>query len=578
MVLNRLPYRNVVFYNIVVALSAILLSAWFDHDVGVVINFYVTLALYFGEGLLLASPLWLLPGRWRIIVPVAVWLSALFLWVNVLYCRYWGDLLPWSLIIEPASYNVFVFDAIPGLLKWSDIIYVVLPLFITWLYRRWRISGAPMPSWQKRVMFVAIAVVAYCLGICASVTASYRYYLHSGNPTSLGKVLKEKVSTLSNGRLFEWQGRGLLLYTYIQLARDKGAIDNLSDNQRNQIENYLGEIDNYLTADSAFIHNRNKNLILIVIESLNSWAIGEKINHHSLTPVLDSLLRAEGTVACLDVVPQRRHGGSSDGHFMYNTGLLPISYGSAAMLFADNDYSGQTLTRHFASSVDFIVENGSVWNHRATTKAYGYDRLVEQINVDATPIDSTLFAVAADTIQNLARPFMAEIISLGMHFPFVDKNLASPGWLENAAVSDTHLHNYYKAVYGFDAALGEFLVKIKSEDLYGNSVIVLVSDHDLDVGSRKSDGRIAFIALNTGLTRHIARTVGQIDVYPAIVEIMGFDGWHGLGLSLLDGRNSSAVLYDGTLIGTSGSEIDSLKHRAWPVSDLIVRSDYFRKK
>ena len=263
---------------------------------------------------------------------------------------------------------------------------------------------------------------------------------------------------------------------------------------------------------------------------------------------------------------------------MYNTGLLPISYGSAAMLFADNDYSGQTLTRHFASSVDFIVENGSVWNHRATTKAYGYDRLVEQINVDATPIDSTLFAVAADTIQNLARPFMAEIISLGMHFPFVDKNLASPGWLGNAAVSDTHLHNYYKAVYGFDAALGEFLVKIKSEDLYGNSVIVLVSDHDLAVGSRKSDGRIAFIALNTGLTRHIARTVGQIDVYPAIVEIMGFDGWHGLGLSLLDERNSSAVLYDGTLIGTSGSVIDSLKHRAWPVSDLIVRSDYFRKK
>ena len=140
------------------------------------------------------------------------------------------------------------------------------------------------------------------------------------------------------------------------------------------------------------------------------------------------------------------------------------------------------------------------------------------------------------------------------------------------------MHNYYKAVYGFDAALGEFLVKIKSEDLYGNSVIVLVSDHDLDVGSRKSDGRIAFIALNTGLTRHIARTVGQIDVYPAIVEIMGFDGWHGLGLSLLDERNSSAVLYDGTLIGTSGSVIDSLKHRAWPVSDLIVRSDYFRKK
>jgi len=252
MVLTRLPYRNVVFYNIVVGLSAILLSAWFDHDVGVVINFYVTLALYFGEGLLLAAPLWLLRGRRRIVVPVVVWLSALFLWANVLYCRYWGDLLPWSLIIEPASYNAFVFDAVPGLLRWSDITYVVLPLLVTWLYHRWHIAVVRMPSWHVRVMFVAIAFVVYCFGICASVTASYRYYLHSGTPVTIGKVLKEKVSTLSNGRLFEWQGRGLLLYTYIQLARDKGVIGNLSDSQRNKIEDCLGELDNYIASGLCF--------------------------------------------------------------------------------------------------------------------------------------------------------------------------------------------------------------------------------------------------------------------------------------------------------------------------------------
>lgn len=559
-------------------MSAILLSAWFDHDLGVIINLYVTLALYFGEGVLLASPLWILPNRWRAVIPVVFWLVSIFLWANVLYCRYWGDLLPWSLIFEPASYNSFVFKALPGLLKWRDLVYVVLPLFITYLYCRLHISKAAMPSWQKRLGFVALALAVYCLGICASVIATCRYYKYIGASADFGKVLKEKVSTLSNSRLFEWQGRGLILYGYIQLARDKGAIDELTAGQRETIEDCLDRLGNYAINDSIFDQNRGKNLILIVVESLNSWAVGKEINNHSLTPVLDSLLQANGTVSCLDIISQRRHGGSSDSYFMYNTGLLPILYGSAAMWYAGNNYGDVNLTRHFASSVDFIVENGSVWNHRASTKAYGYDRLVEQIDVTSTPIDSTLFAVAADTILTLKQPFLAEIISLGMHFPFVDNNLKSPEWLESADIEDTHLHNYYKVVYGFDDALGKFLAKIKEEGIYDNSVFVIASDHELDVGSHRADGRIAFIALNTGITQRIERTVGQIDIYPGIIEIMGFDGWRGLGLSLLDERNCSAVLYDGTNIGKSDAEIDSLKQRVWQVSDLIVRSDYFKKR
>lgn len=506
-----------------------------------------------------------------------MWAVALFFWGNAMYFRYWGDMLSWSLIADGASYNVFVFKAIPGLLRWGDdIVFIAVPAALTYLYRRLRISQAEMPSWRVRLAVVICAAVAYCGGISVSVISSMRYYRYINEPSTFSSVLKHRLSTLSNSRIYEWHGNGIFLYSYIQLARDNGRIEELTDSQLAYIDKFLSKRESYVFTDSILSGNRGKNLILIVVESLNSWVVGEKVAGHSLTPTLDSLIRSEGTVACLNVAPQRRHGGSSDGHFMYNTGLLPISYGSAAMLFAGNDYSEIALSRFFAESHDFIVENGSVWNHRATTKAYGYDGLTEQLDVFSSPIDRTLFDVAADSVLHMQQPFLAEIITLGMHFPFTDRNLAVPDWLQEADIADRQLHDYYKAVYGFDSALGYFIQKIKDAGVFDNSIFVIVSDHDLGVGSRKPDGRIAFIALNTGYTELIECRVGQGDVYPTILSLLGLESaWQGVGLSMLDARNASTVLPDGSLAGSSGADLDSLKQQAWKVSDLIVRSDYF---
>lgn len=520
--------------------------------------------------------LFLLSGRWRRIVPALFWTVALFFWGNAMYFRYWGDLLSWALIADPASYNIFVAKAVGGLLRGIDLTFLVIPVCLTYLYHRLRISQEPAPAWRIRLRVLFFAVTAYCLGLSLSVISSMRYYRYINEPSSFSSVLRHRLSTLSNSRIYEWHGNGVFLYTYIQLVRDNGRIEVLSGDQLACIDEFLAKREAYAFSDSILSKNRGKNLILIVVESLNSWVVGEKVAGHSLTPTLDSLIRSVGTVSCLNVAPQRRHGGSSDGHFMYNTGLLPISYGSAAMLFADNDFSEIALSRFFAESHDFIVENGSVWNHRATTEAYCYDALTEQIDVSSSPIDRTLFDVAADTILKMRQPFMAEIITLGMHFPFTDSNLSAPQWLREADIADSQLHDYYKVVYGFDVALGSFIQKIKDAGVYDSSIFVIVSDHDLGVGSRKPDGRIPFIALNTGRTELIGRRVGQGDVYPTILSLLGIESrWQGVGLSMFDSRNASTVLPDGSLDGSSGAGLDSLKRQAWAVSDLVVRSDYF---
>ena len=114
-----------------------------------------------------------------------------------------------------------------------------------------------------------------------------------------------------------------------------------------------------------------------------------------------------------------------------------------------------------------------------------------------------------------------------------------------------------------------------------NTVIIIASDHHIGVlkNGAKETYPIAFIALNTGMTKKIDRPVGQIDVFPTVLQIMNRSReWEGLGMSMLDERNASSINASGVLIGTSGKHIDSMKREAWEISDLIIRGNYFDKK
>ena len=91
------------------------------------------------------------------------------------------------------------------------------------------------------------------------------------------------------------------------------------------------------------------------MESLNAVVVNMHVNGRPLTPVLNRLLEAEGTISCLNVISQVKDGGSSDGQMIYNTGLLPIKNGSAAMLFGSNDYPSLISTLKPASSMEIIA-------------------------------------------------------------------------------------------------------------------------------------------------------------------------------------------------------------------------------
>lgn len=547
------------------------------------------MTVYLADSILVLTPLWLLKRRGYIYGAAAAIVITFITYANLLYFRYWQSFIPVDAIFSANSYNSFVFDSILHLVRAADVIFIVFAAIPPAAYYLLKIKAVNSCGKRVKIIAVALSFAVFATSTLLSAHSVYKYHMSVGDDTyTVSKALHDKFA----GEIPQWRNNGFTIYTtnsIYKFAKNSGSAFTLSDSERAAVEDFISHraSDPYMP-DSVFTENRSKNLILIIVESLNSSIIGTEYNGRSITPTLDSLLASPGTIATLDVIPQINFGGSADGQMIYNTGMLPISSSVTANLYGDNFYHSLAKLPRFAETAEIICENGSVWNHRVTSQSYGYDHLFEKKDqekfgvTDSRGADAALFDMATKVIRQLQTPFMLELTTISMHFPFEDANAVPPLDISAETIND----KYMRMTNYFDRQLGLFIDRLKETGVFDNSVIIIASDHHYNIAEVTDDLTdrsvlpITFIALNTGRTERISRTVGQSDVYPAILDIMGADSpgtWRGMGMSLLDQTNRSAVDRSGKLHGTSGDSIDDLKRQAWKISDLILRSDYFSK-
>lgn len=341
--------------------------------------------------------------------------------------------------------------------------------------------------------------------------------------------------------------------------------------------------------------NERKNVVFIIVESLNSWVIGKKYTPDSIsfTPVLDSLISDSATVSALKVMPQIGIGQSSDGQLMYNTGLLPLRNDVVASTYGGNRFIGLSEVLDKSNSFEVIHEAPKMWNHEVTTKSYGYNHLYAKNDVDQfvkeqyehkrSGKDGIIFNLALDLIEKSQKPFFCEITTISMHTPFVDDGATYDARIDSIKnIGDKH-RAYLKVSNYFDKELGEFINKLREMGLYDNTLIFIASDHDIplddgNVPNSRSD--IAFLALNTGIGFKADHKVGQIDIYPTILDLCGVNetphGWRGLGRSILDDNLRSAVSPDGVVHGVGDSTLVERQKKAWDINELIIKSNYFK--
>lgn len=236
-------------------------------------------------------------------------------------------------------------------------------------------------------------------------------------------------------------------------------------------------------AGPAFGAARDRNLVMIQVESMQNFVLGLRIDGQEVTPNLNRWLASEALwfSRCTD---QTAQGRSSDGELTSQVSLHPLRQGAAAFRFGDNRYDGlaRILASHGYATLSAVPFEPSFWNRLVTLPAYGYDRNLFETDFAPGPTvgwglnDRDFLRQMPPHLAALRKPFAAYLITLSDHYPF-DSFPDSLKTLRLPSYEGTPLANYLHAMHLFDTAFGDFLEGMSKAGLLDSTAIVVWGDH-----------------------------------------------------------------------------------------------------
>jgi Phosphoglycerol transferase and related proteins, alkaline phosphatase superfamily len=544
--------------------------------------------LHISTALILTLPYFLLRRHKEILLAVLLLLN-FYCVSNLLYYRTYFTLLPFDSFTMMNNLNGLG-DSILGSFRKVDWFFpvpsVMLLLSYIFFFRKTIIPE----SIRLRVTSgsVVLAVIV--------ITIGYNLFKDRNNVSNLLSEenefrydLVEGASTYGFFHCWVYQAKSLLHQQTEMSAAEKRIV-----------EKWLNENKQSLTP--VTVHEAgSKNVILLIVESLESFPIDNSLNGTEITPNLNRLLKDESCLYAPHVVPQVNGGHSSDAQLIFNAGMLPPHTGAACFRYARNTYFtlAKALKEKGYNTHTMLGGNASFWNQGVLTKQLGYDDLiaVDQYNCDEYYemglSDSTFLAQSVEKLKQFKQPFMAQMITLSSHDPYKLPN--DRIYLKVPADCPADMAAYLNAIHYVDQCIGRFVQGLRNNGLLTNSVLIITGDHDCTkrqpaqwrVYAKRWNVETAltpFIVVNGNRQQTYTPVMGQIDIYPSLISILGLQKyqWHGLGTSIFAPEKTpfavNARMHEFGVAQSAASDIREHIKSAWNVSDLMVTRDYFGKE
>ncbi len=530
-------------------------------------NWHVV-AISLANALLLLSPYWLLRRRWRWLVWIPLTLLTVWCLMQVCYCRAYDDLMPWQSLTLTQNVNSTLAATTLSLLRWQDLLILVpylLLVAVCLLGRRTREDG-------ERIR-------PFLLSLAGCLLLSLAGYLVKGE-----NYEKRFLHNFSNRGYFAQNG--MIPYGAFSLYQALFNNHKVTDEERAMVDRFLAEdCPNY--TDNPYSADGRCNLVLIIVESLHTWPIGMQVDGREVTPVMNSLVAGDSVIYAPHVLFQTSHGHSSDAHFIYNTGLLPLRDGVVAVHHGDGPYPTLAAALPGYDCREIICTPGVNWNQNVTARTYGFDTLYtrehlaaalkRQGNID----DAALIDFVGGLLPSLHQPFFLEMVTMTMHAPYTDGKLP-PSWITASDTLNAEARGYLNCVHLTDSCIGVFINDLQRHGLAGNTVLAIVSDHTQlyrnrvmgisDYDAVPDDWGIPLIIAGCDTTLRYDAVIGQVDVYPTLLDVMGANAypWKGLGHSILRYPVAGAIQPRNMSVIGDSTALTPQQRKAWDISRLLI--------
>lgn len=537
---------------------------------------------------LLATLVLLAPYRffrlWRTTLVLMLLVDGLLV-ANLMYFRTYYTAIPLSSYAIAGNLNDFkasVYDS----LRWVDVCFPLSTLLAALLYNRYR--RRPRVAQPKRLYWAAFGGAALLFAIVTGVKGGF---CKAYEDTKQKAYLCSSVTPI-------YTVFGGLWYDVVKQRQT------LSDADRAQIESWLALQPPYQPLDSTATPRRN--CILILAESLESWVLERTVEGKEITPCLNRLIAEPTTLYAPQVLTQVKGGRSIDAQLLVCTGLLPINSGTYSSLYADNHYPSlqkalhaQYGTRNYLLTIDKV----STWNQGPIAQSFGTDTLIayhdfelnEAFGTHKRTGDGSFFEQCCEKMERgevwpQGERVWMQLVTYSGHAPF-----KMPDELKQIAFSDTlpqKMADYMTVANYTDRAIGRFVDYLKSRPEYAETLIVITGDHEglathRDALCREPAARgivserqhTPFIVVNSPVGLRYEKVMGQVDIYPTLLNLLRLDTypWKGLGQSILS-PDKPGVAVSPLLQAEGTADEATLDHlrKAYDVSDKMIRFDYLK--
>ena len=353
---------------------------------------------------------------------------------------------------------------------------------------------------------------------------------------------------------------------------------------------------------AAFGAARGKNLIMIQAESLQSFAVGLRVNGREVTPNLNRFAREASFAG--DLYVQTGLGNSADAEFLANAGLYPARSGVAYVRFADRSYDAlpRLLRAHGYAALAMHGDRAGFWNRAHMYPALGFERFVSKKDYEVDEVfglglsDGSFFRQSLAMLEAQERPFYAFLVTLSSHYPFgFPELLKAAAFDQGDEAEGAILRSYLAAIHYFDREFGKFIDGLKKDGLFDESVIIVYGDHaaipkwdsaslskligkDLDEEYEwREANRVPFMAHVPGgvkLPYVKGRALGQIDIPASAASLLGVEFASGLGRNIFAPEpQSSPVIFRSGDYASGGTLVEPAKRAAVDLKDGS-RRDY----
>lgn len=486
-------------------------------------------------------------------------------------------------------------DSILSMFRWIDILFIIDTLVLgIYLIKKRNLYN----TFKRSISSFLILFISSCV---------YLGYAHIKIDKIERSFINQTIfvnSWAQNQTMSNLTPIGYHLFDIYNFMKDSKTYT-LSNSEKTNINSFFKDKAEILPDNKYKGMFNGKNLIVLQVESLENFVIGKSVGSKEITPNINKLLK--NSVYFNNFLEQTHEGTTSDAELMCNTSVFPLRRGGTFFRFPSNSYPSSlpNLMESIGySSIAIHPDRGSYWNWLPSLSSIGFNKCIDSTSLDLKETiglglsDESFLTQLADILEKQPKPFFSFSITLTSHTPFsLPKENVKLPLPEN--LKGTSLGSYFEAVNYTDFAIGKFLDILDKKKILDNSVIVLYGDHEgvhkyfkdeitssssAEPWMKDNGYKVPFIIYSKDLKPNTVSTLGgQIDILPTLSYLMGVDRkdyiYSSVGRNLLNTNLNYTYTPSGKLQSENLPNSKApLLEKAVEYSDIIIRSNYFRKE